>query len=209
MAGLLPESKRDEVARDAARLLRDGRATDVKSAIRSALRGAEGADEVSVARVREHARGLALEAMGSSGYSEHVAAILSRAEETMTLLAAQLAGRSGEAPVALIGRAARGLIDADPCCRIRVETDRSIGDIAAVLVEAGLPEPEFSTVETRFGRLGRLTFDDDGLETKVVRLPPGMNVPLDADFRSSATIPALDLEAVRRLVVLVRPQHAE
>jgi hypothetical protein len=207
----LSNARRDEVARDAARLLRDGRAQDIHSAVRAALRGNPGADEVTAGMVREHARGLALEELGASGYRQHVAEVLERAEETMTLLATQLgnstSGWVGETPVALIGRAARGLVDADPVCRIRVVSDAPVGDIAAILVAAGVEEPSFSTMETRFGRLDRLTFDDAGVETKILRLPPAMRIPLHADLQSdrpTASVPAIDLVGVRRLLSALR-----
>ncbi len=202
--GSLSEERRDEVARAAARLLRDGRAEDIAGAIRAALRGQAGADEVTVARVREHARGLAMEALGATGYRQHVAEVLERAEETMTLLATQLATRVGDAPVALVGRAARAQVDADPCCRIRVQSAEPIGIIAEVLVSAGVEEPSFSTVETLWGRLDQLRFDDEGIETRITRLPPAMKVALNADLRHEGTVPCLDVAAIRRLISILR-----
>lgn len=218
MARNLHGERRDEIAREAARLLRDGRAEDIPSAIRAALRGAPGAEEIPASSVREHARGLALEALGAEAYREQVAEVLDRAEETMTLLATQLAvhpgaaasragaARIGDAPVALVGRAAKAQVDADPCCRIRVETDRPVGDIAALLVSAGLDEPAFSTLETRWGRLDRLVVDDGGVETRILRLPPSMSIPLDANLAGNTPVrvPSLDLGALRRLIGAMR-----
>ncbi len=201
MSERLSEARRDEVARDAARLLRDGRAKDIPSAILAALRGGAGAEQVSAARVREHARGMAMEAMGEVGYAAHVADVLCRAEETMTLLATQLATRAGDARVVLVGRGARGQVDADPCCRIRIETDATVGDIAAVLVSAGMEEPGFATVESRFGRLDQLRVDDGGVETRILRLQPNLHIPLDADLRSEGRVPALALTALRGLIL--------
>lgn len=198
--GPLSESQRDEVARDAARLLRDGRAASVADAVRAALRGGGGAEQVSVARVRDHARGLAMEALGAQGYEAHVASVLARAEETMTLLATQLATAAGEPPVVLVGRAANAQIDADPCCRIRVQTHEPIGILAAVLVDAGMEEPSFAIVETRFGRLDQLLLDDAGVDTRILRIPPTMRLPLNADLRQDRTVPTLSLEGVRGLL---------
>jgi hypothetical protein len=215
MARLLSDSERDDVAREAARLLRDGRAPDVAGAIRAALRERPGAAEVPLALVREHARGLALEALGLAGYRQQIAGLLERAEETMTLLATQLTGKWGteratpvtEARAALVGRSARGQLDADPCCRIRIETDAPIGEIAALLVSAGVEEPTFSTIETRFGRLDQLSFDDEGLKTKVTRCPPGCRVPLDADLKQTGRVPSMDLQALRQLLLALRGDH--
>ncbi len=214
------EEERDEIARHAARLLRDGAAKDIPSAVRTAMiaRGRSGAElergtrRISAAMVREHARGLALEALGATGYDRLVASILGRAEETMTLLATQLGGRAGEARCVLVGRAARGEVDADPVVRIRVETDAAPGEIAAVLVAAGMDEPQFSSVETRYGRLDRLEVDDEGLCTRITRLPPSMGIPLDADLRAERgadkSVPALSLAAIRHALGTDADEHS-
>lgn len=143
---------------------------------------------------------MAMEAMGASGYAAHVAEVLRRAEETMTLLATQLATVTGEARVMLVGRGARGQVDADPCCRIRVESDAPIGEIAAVLVSAGMEEPRFATVETRFGRLDQLCLDDGGVDTRILRLRPVLRIPLDADLRVDGRVPAIGLPGLRGLI---------
>jgi hypothetical protein len=159
------------------------------------------AQRVSASMVREHARGLALEALGAQGYDAFVASMLSRAEETMTLLVTQLGGPAVEPRCVLVGRAARGEVDADPILRIRIETDAPPGAIAALLVAAGMDEPTFSSVQTRFGRLDRLEVDDEGVCTRILRLPPAMGVPLDADLRaeraSDKPVPTLSLAALR------------
>ncbi|MDZ4755442.1 MAG: hypothetical protein SGJ11_13225 [Phycisphaerae bacterium] len=194
---------RDEIARHAARLLRDGKAENVRDAIRlaqaSAQRRAGGTLATEVIQpglVREHVRGLALEALGDAGYRAHVDAVLAQAEEVMTLLVTQL----GEPNAVLVGRTARAQVDGDPCCRIRVETDESPGTIAAVLVAAGYEEPVFGTTESRYGRLARLSFVDEGVAFRIVRCPPGMRIALTRDLKSDKPVPALTLDAIRRML---------
>ncbi len=168
-------------------------------AIRAALAKAgpdATADGVTAGLVREHARGLALERLGEVGYREHVAEILGQAEEMMALLETL----PGEPRVVLVGRAARGQVDADPCCRLRVESDLDLAEIAARIVEAGYDEPSFGTVETRFGRLARLTLVDQGVEHRILRCPPAMRIPLDGDLREHGTVPTLDHAALSRLI---------
>jgi hypothetical protein len=139
---------------------------------------------------------MALEALGDSGYRKRVAEVLERAEEMMTLLGTL----PGEPRAVLVGRAARGQVDADPCCRIRVETSEDLSVIAQRIVEAGYEEPAFATVDSRFGRLGRLDVMDGGVELRVVRCPPSQRIPFDQDLRSTAKIPSIDADELRRML---------
>lgn len=205
----------DEIARDAARLLTDsifggGRVTSAADAIRAAAarRRAE-PSTVPLALVREHVRGLAMETLGVAGYSAHVADILERAEELMTLLSHSGADRGLEPRTALVGRAARGQVDADPTCRIRVETTRTDAELADLIVAAGYEEPRFETVDSRFGRLSAIVVDDDGVTHRVMRCPPSMRIPFDRDLRSGQPIPSLDLEGLRRAIDALRACNAE
>ncbi len=198
-------NRRDEIARAAARLLRDGKAENIADALGLAMRGQPAIDAIPHGLVREHVRGFAMEALGDVGYREHVVAILAQAEEIMTLLEMLSAGLGSEARTALIGRAARGQVDADPCCRIRVETDEPAGIIAALLVDAGYEEPTFATTETRHGRLTRLDFNDGLVAFRLTRCPPSMRIAFDTDLVTGKPVPSLDLAGVRRLVRMQSP----
>lgn len=163
---------------------------------RAAIRAGVDAAALSAADVREHARAAAMEALGDEGYRRRVAEVLGVAEEAMTLLETL----PGEPRATLVGRAAKGQIDADPCCRIRLASECGPAEIAALLVEAGYEEPSFGTVATRFGRLDRLVLVDGGIELRVTRCPPAMRIPHDADLRGRGIVPALDLDGVRELI---------
>jgi hypothetical protein len=76
--------------------------------------------------------------------------------------------------VTVAGRAARGEFDADPRAHLRIVTDRRIGTAAAALVAAGWDEPEFTTLETTFGRCDQLHSQKDGLALTLTRIPTAL-----------------------------------
>ncbi|MDZ4830715.1 MAG: hypothetical protein SGJ09_11025 [Phycisphaerae bacterium] len=192
---------RTDVARAAAAILRDGRAATLAEAIRlAAERAGVHTGSVAIADVREHVRAMALEALGDVGYRGHVADVLGKAEEAMTLLTTL----PSEPRSVLLGRAARGEVDGDPMCRIRVFTNVDVGDIAALFVSAGYDEPSFDTVESRFGRLSQIVMVDDNVELRVTRCPIAADVPSDADLRTGARVTALTLDALRRMITELR-----
>lgn len=137
-----------------------------------------------------------MEEIGADGYRMRLAEILGKAEAAMALLETL----PGEPISALVGRTARGQIDGDASCRIRVHTDRSSAEIAARLVEAGYAEPAFGSVESRFGRLEQVIVDDDGVEVRITRCPSAMRVPDGEDLRSGAKIPSLDAAGLRKTI---------
>jgi hypothetical protein len=208
------DARRDAVAQRAARLLRDGarperdaKADDgslVRWAVEQAIRasGEAGVHPSSVppALVRAHVRGLALEELGAFGYREQVAALLENAEEVMALLE--------ELPdlprTTLVGRTARGDIDADPVVRIRVDTEADVGTIAARLVDAGFDEPSFATVDSHRGRLSQIVLEDCGVEYRITRCPPAMRLPSGVDLRQGRPVPSLDRPSLARLIADLR-----
>ncbi|MFO0829206.1 MAG: hypothetical protein U0572_13785 [Phycisphaerales bacterium] len=191
----------EDAARRAAALLRDGRAKSLDEAIAiAAERAGLAASEVAVADVRRHAQAMLMQELGDDGYRRHVADVLTRAEEAMTLLSTL----PDEPATSLVGRAVRGEVDADPRCRIRVWTDADIGDIAAMFVAAGYAEPEFATVETRWGRLAQLVVDDDGVELRVTRCPPNARVPRDVSLTTKHAVPSASIDEVRTAIERLR-----
>ena len=208
------DARRDAVAQRAARLLRDGarpgrgaKVDDgslvrwaIEQAIRASGEGGGLPSSVPIALVRAHVRGLALEELGSFGYREQVAALLGTAEEVMALLE--------ELPdlprTTLVGRTARGDVDADPVVRIRVDTDVDVGTIAALLVDMGFDEPSFETVESHRGRLSQVVVEDAGTEYRITRCPPSLRMPIGFDLRHGRPVPSLDRAALARLIADLR-----
>lgn len=185
----------DEIARRAARLLLERAAPDVRRAI--ALAGERLGFPAGVwpspALVRRHAQALTEQAIGVEGRRDLVRGRLRVAEEIMTLLSSLLA----PAELWLVGRAARGLVDADPQVRVRYHGRAEIGEIAAALVDAGFDEPEFEVLESRWGRLSQLRFMDGVVECVVVRCPPSQVRDSSVDLVTGAPTKRLSLEDVR------------
>jgi len=119
-------------------------------------------------RVRKHAQGLAMQALGREGYARSVDDVWQAAERIMTVLTEAIP----DAEPLLAGRAAQGLIDGGVTLHVRVYTHASIGDVAQTLVDFGYDEPGFETAATRFGRLDRLRLADEGIEILLTRCPP-------------------------------------
>jgi len=186
----------DEIARAAARLLLDRAAADVREAIaRAGSRlGYPSSAWPRPALVRRHAQALTEEALGTAGHHDRRRERWRLAEEIMTLLDVQLA----PAGLWLVGRAARGHFDADPRLDVRFHGTAGIDEIAALLVDAGFDEPKFETLESRWGRLSRLRFDDGGVECVVTRCPPAQVLDPSLELVTGKPIKRLTLEELRR-----------
>ncbi|MBX3356653.1 MAG: hypothetical protein KF724_13230 [Phycisphaeraceae bacterium] len=186
----------DQIARRAAELLLGGETSDMQKAI--ALAG----EELGFARstwpgpvlVRRHARAMAERDLGVEGHRALMHRRLRIAEEIMTLLETQLRPKE----LWLVGRAAKGQLDADPVIRVRFHGDDPIGTIAAVLVEAGYEEPSFETLSTRVGRLSSLRFNEGEVECVVVRCPPSQVSDSTIDLVTGGAVVRQSLESLRR-----------
>ncbi|MHC4218120.1 MAG: hypothetical protein ACYSU7_06645 [Planctomycetota bacterium] len=190
------DPRTDAIAREAARLIDSSRATTIRAAIRAAAEtlGFHGVDLPGPGRVRAHARALAMQALGDTGYADSVRGVWQSAERLMTALQHALP----RAEPLLTGRAAQGLIDGGVTVYVRLYTDAPIGDLADALVEYGYDEPAFETVNTRLGRLSRIRLEDDGLELVVTRCLPHMAGSADQDLFSGRPAKTATLTEVRR-----------
>ncbi len=168
----MTDYRTDEIAREAARLMEFNCAWSIGEAIRAAASalGYHDVDLPGHGRVRKHAQGLAMQALGSDGYARSVGDIWRVAERIMTVLAEAVP----DAEPLLAGRAAQGLIDGGVTLHVRLYTQASIGDVAQTLVDFGYEEPGFETAATRFGRLDRLRLVDEGIEVLLTRCPPNV-----------------------------------
>jgi hypothetical protein len=176
------DPRTDAIAREAARLIDSSRAANIGEAIRAAAEalGFRDADLPGHGRVRKHARALAMQALGDTGYAESVRRVWVVAERLMTVLDQAVP----HADSLLVGRAARA--------------DAPIGDLAAALVAFGYEEPAFATVTTRLGRLNRVRLEDDGIELVLTRCLPNMAASADRDLFSGRPIRTATLADVRR-----------
>jgi hypothetical protein len=190
------DPRTDAIAREAARLIEGSRAPNIGEAIRAAADALGFHDAVlpGPGRVRQHARALAMQALGDTGYAESVRRVWAVAERVMTVLDQAMP----HADPLLVGRAAQGLIDGGVTVHVRLYTDVPIGDVAAALVEFGYDEPAFETVNTRLGRLNRVRFEDDGIDLVLTRCLANMAGSADRDLFSGRPIRTATLADVRR-----------
>jgi hypothetical protein len=190
------DPRTDAIAREAARLIESNRAASIGEAIRAAADalGFHGVDLPGHGRVRAHARALAMQALGDTGYAESVRRVWQAAERLMTVLEQAMP----QVDPLLAGRAAQGYIDGGVTVHVRLYTDAPIGDVARALVEYGYDEPAFETVNTRLGRLNRVRLEDDGLELVLTRCLPQMAGSADRDLFSGRPIRTATLAEVRR-----------
>ena len=168
----MTDSRKDAIAREAARLVEAGRAGNISEAIKRAAEalGLQHAAMPGAGRVRRHVQAMSMQALGDAGYAESVRSVWRIAERLMTVLVEAIP----DAEPLLMGRAAQGLIDGGVTLHVRLYTETEIGDIAHTLVEFGYEEPAFETADTRIGRLNRLRFTDDGTEIVLTRCLPHM-----------------------------------
>lgn len=185
-------SQRDTIAREAARLLALGKARDMNEALRLAgeTSGDDRAPRPSRLQVRRHAQAMSMQAMGEAEYRQQRRDWLALAEEIM----ATIEQAFPDSATLLVGRAAAeggGHFDADPAVHIRVHTDASITDLAQALVQFGYDEPEFTTLETRGGRLSQLQWLDSGLRIVVTLCPQRRVFESRTDLVTDKPTPAL------------------
>ena len=192
----MTDSRTDAIAREAARLIETDRAPTIGQAIRSAADalGYRDAEMPGRGRVRKHAQAMAMQALGDTGYAEAVRIVWRVAERLMTVF---VEGMPDTDPL-LVGRAAKGQIDAGVTVHVRVYTEASIGDVARTLVEFGYDEPDFETAHTRLGPLDRLRLVDDGIEVVVTRCLPRMAESAGADLFTGERVRTASLDDLRR-----------
>jgi hypothetical protein len=192
----MTDKRTDQIAREAARLIETGKAGTVAEAIRLAAAALHlhDAPMPGHGRVRKHAQGMAMQALGESAYRQSIRDVWSIAEQILTVIEQSQPGASS----VLVGRAARGQIDAGVTIHLRVYTRRPIRDIVENLVAYGYEEPGFETAETRFGRLDRIRFREEGCEVVLTRCLPDTAGQLKRDLFTGRPIATATAGELRR-----------
>ncbi len=185
----------DNIAREAARLIHAGEVEGIDAAIHSAAAsfGASKAELPGHGLVRNHAQGMAMQTLGKEGYEQSIQNIWETAEQLMTLLEQSLP----DAQTLLVGRAAKGQIDAGVTVHVRLYTRAQITEIAQVLTEFHYDEPSFDTVDTTVGKLNRICFKDDGVAVVITRCLPEMYKNAQQDLFKDQPIETLTLDELR------------
>ena len=197
-ANAMPSQRTDQIARAAARLISTGRARTIAEALRAA-RDTMGWHDVQMPAytlVRKHAGAMAMQAMGAEAYAERVRQVWRIAERLMTVLAE---GMPDIEPL-LVGRVAKGLIDAGATIHIRLYTRAPIADVARALIGFGYEEPDFETINTRHGRLNRMRMSDDGIDVVLTRCLPEMDAEAHVDLFTDRPIETATLNDLRKKI---------
>ncbi|HWB19558.1 MAG TPA: hypothetical protein VG711_04590 [Phycisphaerales bacterium] len=189
----------DEIAQRAAAYLNSGREFDMHSAIIAAARDmrAEKIPLPTAARVRKHAQAMRQQELGDAAYEADQRAMLASALEIMTLLE----NASGETiRTELVGRAAVSTIDGDLIMHLRAYTKRSATELAKLLTDAGIGEPEFRTLDSCEGRFTQLVFLEDPVEFILTRIPPNAIRHPELDLTTGKPIARTDINRLAALI---------
>lgn len=173
MASHNPET--DRIARHAARLVMNDEVTSIPEGVSAASAHITRSERTinpeynpplpSTKLVREHLRAMSMQTLGADGYAQKIREVLQIAEEIMTAC-------EENADPHLVGRGARGYIDGGVTLYIRAYTSENIGNLADRLVSFGYEEPKCTTAHTKFGKLDRLTFEENKIPVVITRCPP-------------------------------------
>lgn len=103
--------------------------------------------------------------------------------------------------VLLMGRAARGFIDAGLVVHMRLIGDERRRSISEVLEnDMEIDSPKWRTVETRLGRLNQVLFHDSGYDFVITRVPTSLSAPHGTDLFRDQAIAAIDLRSLRETI---------
>ena len=194
----MTDPQTDQIAREAARLIETGEAASIDAAIHAAA-SALNLQDVSLpsqGRVRKHAQAMSMQALGDEGYAQSVRNVWEIAEQLMTALEQAMP----DDPTLLVGRAAKGQIDAGVTIHLRIYTKSQIAEIGQVLVDFGYDEPTFETADATVGRLNRLRLTEDGIDIVLTRCLPGMMKDAQVDLFKGQAIETVTLEELREML---------
>ena len=194
----MTDPQTDQIAREAARLIETGRAGSIDAAIHAAASALnlQDAPLPGRGRVRKHAQAMSMQALGDEGYADSVRNVWEIAEQLMTALEQAMP----DDPTLLVGRAAKGQIDAGVTIHIRIYTTSPISEIAQSLADFDYDEPTFETADTTSGRLNRLRLTEDGIEIVLTRCLPEMLKDAHLDLFKGQPIEMVTLEELREML---------
>lgn len=201
------EGAREEVARLAARYLRERRASSADAAIDLAIRevGVTARDaRPSLARLRAHAQALEESERGAASREQRIDATVDEMLEVLALLEEALVVLDRDAPdrpaPRVYGRAARAQFDLDPSVRIRLVTEVPPHLLAQAITDARKVETEVHSVATRFGRLDEISFPGTHASYRITRIPPRARIDPTRDLHGGAPIESADYQELLRRI---------
>ena len=190
------DSQTDQIARNAAAIYIAGNAATIQQAIRLAVERNLHHEPTRLPKqsaVRKHIQAMTLATIGDVAYAERPLHYLHIAEELMTVLE--------EYEPMLAGRAAKLQFDGDVNLPIRIYCKRDVSEIVTILEQYKYPVSEFhyDTINTRFGRLNRILFVEDGTANVTLTLcRPSMKANADRNLFRDESVAILSLSQVRQ-----------
>lgn len=198
------DEARSDVARRAVERLAEGRDLSIEGAVddaRRELRASDTSRRPTRSELRAHAQAYE-ESLGVDVRPQRLRATLGEVLDVLAALEALVLreDRDGiERPgPEVYGRAALGEFDLDPVVHIRLTTCLTSTSIARTLVEIGLEEPAFTTIESRVGRLDRIDTSSALAEYRVLRIPPSISIDPDNDLVRGTRVPHAGFEELSR-----------
>jgi hypothetical protein len=193
-----------DIARRAVERLAEGQDLSIEDAVddaRRELRSTEHARRPTRSELRAHAQAYE-ESLGPDVRPQRLRATFGEMLDLLATLEALVLredpdGIERPAPQ-VYGRAALGEFDLDPVVHIRLTTTLTSASIARTLVEFGLEEPAFTTIESRVGRLDQIDTSSARSEYRVLRIPPSVLIDPDLDLLRGKRIPHAGFEELSR-----------
>ena len=198
----------DRIARDAARRLHDQAESTMRAAI-AAARSAAGGDDAAVpsrGRVRRHLMAMQQQSMGVEAWSVARHSMLRAVEECM----AGLHWALEDLELRLTGRAAEGHVDGVEPVSMRMHSTVDHAGFCAVLEEQEFAVAEPGTLETRHGRMTRITAEAAEFDLIVLRCHHRSQVTDPRNLVDGSAVTLLDVDEFgRRFVYGVSDPGAE
>ncbi|MCH2152543.1 MAG: hypothetical protein MK089_04305 [Phycisphaerales bacterium] len=192
----------DILARQAAALLRDGRAATITEAIKQARSSPDSPPDARTgpAQVRRHLEAMS---MAREGWAEWHLQKQSRLEEVEQFLAL-LEHLFDQFEVRIAGRAARGEVDPGDRVHLRLWVDQDLSEVMEALEVAGVPEHGSRSVRAEAAcgvtRLATLNYPGETIEIVVTLCPQREIATSTLNLTTGATVSTATPAAFRRLL---------
>lgn len=191
-----PDEASDRLAQRAARLVCDGGRPDLESAL-SHL----GAPRRLMGLARRHLEGMRASSLAPVRGSNRLVGLRCALDvlETLEDLEERLADdRCIHRGCLLVGRIVTGHHEPGDVLHVRHHGDRPLAELELELHLLEIRESASRSLMTRYGRIGTLEFELDGVGFRVLRCPPAQ-VPLDdRNLVSGAPVASLDRRSLER-----------
>ena len=196
------QSQTDRIAQRAARLLLEERIVGVQAAVHAAMESEPGGDIVppAAALVRRHLRALRDERFGPAGQMTYVRQRLSAIEECI----ASMDWSIDDLTLRVAGAAAEGRFDEETPIWFRVHSSIDDPTLCELLDSIDFEVDRIDSLDTRFGRMTRITASSKNLDIVLLRCQHREQVVDPCNLVTGSPVALLDASGVaRRLAEVV------